>query len=439
MNSRRRNTPVRSNPAPGAAVRAAAAEVGHAVDCGQSLDAALIGLDVAERDLPLLREMAYGIVRHRDRLDAVLDKMMDRPLPRKAGLLRALLRVGLYQLSEMRLPAHAAVHATVEACVLIEARHARGLINAVLRRYQREGEPSLPDAIATLTSHPGWMVDKLREDWPQWEQLLSANNQRAPMTLRLSAKAAERESLLAEFAAAEIALIQHPVVKSAVTLDEPRAVSALPGFEDGRVSVQDASAQLAALIIAPAEGEKILDACAAPGGKTGHLLECAKAVVTAVDVDEDRLQRVQENLDRLGRQAELIPADLLNWSAGDACFDAILLDAPCSGSGVIRRHPDIKWLRRASDIPQLAERQLAMLRKLWPQLKPGGRLLYAVCSVFAEEAEGVVSGFLESEDSASSAQIDGDWGEATAHGRRVAAGDQDMDGFYYALLTQQGC
>ena len=297
----------------GAQVRAAAAQAAWAVDNGRNLEDALAEAIIPERDLALLREMTTGTVRHRSRLNAVLDALMDRPLPPKAGLLRALLRVDIYQLAQMRLPPHAAVHATVEACVLIDARHARGLANAILRRYQREGEPTLPSSPAILHSHPEWMVRRLQQDWPapaQWEALLQANNQRAPMTLRVATDRLQRDACLEQLAAADIEASAHPQLATAITLLTPRAVTDIPGFAEGSLSVQDAAAQCAAELLAPEAGERVLDACAAPGGKTGHLLEsCPGIDLTAIDSDGLRLQRVQENLQRLGRNATLIEAD----------------------------------------------------------------------------------------------------------------------------------
>jgi 16S rRNA (cytosine967-C5)-methyltransferase len=355
----------------------------------------------------------------------------------------ALLLCGLHQLRSMRMPAHAAVAETVNAVALLGAHWARGLVNAVLRRYQRERralEDALPTDPVVRQSHPNWLVDAIRRDWPrQWKKVLLENNEQAPLTLRVN----RRQLSAAEYLARELpgaGLSGHLVAGApeALSLDEAVPVDELPGFAEGQVSVQDAAAQLAAGLLDLRDGLRVLDACAAPGGKAAHMLERAACEALALDVDAQRLQRVEENLSRLQLKATVRPGDAKEpkaWWDGKP-FDRILVDAPCSGTGVIRRHPDIKWLRRPADIPRMAQAQLELLQALWPLLAPDGTLVYAVCSVLDAEGRAVIERFLEREPSARSQPIDADWGEAQPCGRRLAPGG-DFDGFFYARLSKR--
>jgi 16S rRNA (cytosine967-C5)-methyltransferase len=323
-----------------------------------------------------------------------------------------------------------------------------GLVNAVLRRWLRERAAlqALLDAdLATVTAHPAWFVRLLEAQWPgDAAAILEANNGHPPLTLRVNAQRTTVAAALAGLQAAEIAAERIAWLPAGITLATPVSVRRLPGFAAGELSVQDASAQLAALLLQPKAGERMLDACAAPGGKTGALLELAPtAIVSAVDVAADRLALVADNLRRLGLTATLIEANLeqpAGWHEG-AAYDAILLDAPCSATGVIRRHPDIKLLRRESDIASLAERQRRILVNCWRLLRPGGRLLYVTCSVLAQENEQVLGKFLEAESTAREQELPGCAIGAPLRRCRIGwqllpGGAAGADGFYYALLAR---
>jgi 16S rRNA (cytosine967-C5)-methyltransferase len=425
-----------------ASVRAEAARAIARVMAGRTLDDALAACDVTAlttQNRSLLRAMTYGVVREHTLLTALAAKLLDKPLEKQPEV-QALLLCGLHQLRSMRMPAHAAVAETVNAVALLEAHWGRGMVNAVLRRYQRERrelEDALPTDPVVRQSHPTWLVDSIRRDWPRvWKKVLLENNEQAPLTLRVNRRRRPAAAYLQQ-ALGGAGLAGHIVAGApdAIALDEAVPVNELPGFADGQVSVQDASAQLAVELLQLATGQRVLDACAAPGGKTAHILERYDCEVTALDLDPLRLKRIEETLARLALKATVKQGDARRpkpwWD--EKPFDRILLDAPCSGTGVIRRHPDIKWLRRAADIPRMAQVQLDMLHALWPLLAPGGTLLYSVCSVLAAEGVDVVTRFLENEPSARSRPIDAPWGEALAHGRRLAPGG-DFDGFYFALL-----
>jgi len=419
------------------------------------------GLPAQQR--PRLAEYAYGTLRWLPRLDAVLAQLLERPLPQRERELRALLRAAIYELLYMRSPEHAAVSAwvdTVRGLRRVGSGPARagGLVNALLRRLQREREQIEQRADASPVArlaHPQWLIEDLRRDWPQhWAQICAANNRRAPMSLRANLARGSRAERLAELAAAGIEATADALCASAIRLARPQPVEALPGFADGLLSVQDAAAQQAAALLDPHPGERLLDACAAPGGKTGHLLERQPQLgaLLALDVDPARLALVDDNLARIAGDPASAPrvqthaadaARVADWWDGQP-FDAILLDAPCSGLGVVRRHPDIKLLRRRGDIAALATRQAGLLDALWPTLAPGGRLLYATCSVMAAENEQCIAAFLARRAAAGGGDggdagelpIAAEWGLARRHGRQILPGDGDMDGFYYALLQK---
>jgi 16S rRNA (cytosine967-C5)-methyltransferase len=332
---------------------------------------------------------------------------------------------------------------TVAAAEALGKPWAKALVNAVLRRYQRERaalEAALPDAAAIRWSYPDWLAAALQADWPQhWPAILTAGNEPGPLVLRVNPRRGDRAGYLAELAAAGIAAEPVAAAADAVRLAVPTAVDEIPGFSQGRVSVQDASAQLAAELLQAAPGQRVLDACSAPGGKTAQLLERVDGLdLLALDVDGERLQRVEQNLRRLQLNTQQQIADAAkpaSWWDGRP-FQRILLDAPCSGTGVIRRHPDIKWLRRETDIPRMAELQQRLLRALWPLLAPDGVLLYASCSILRAEGEAVVREFLSTHTGACEIPIEAAWGEACGAGRRIAPGG-DHDGFYYARLGKR--
>jgi 16S rRNA (cytosine967-C5)-methyltransferase len=419
-----------------AAVRAAAAKIVADVAMrGRSLDTALtFDLHATRQERGLLRALTYDSIRWYLRLDALLDRLLSRPGQKLEPDVRALAIVGLCQLLYTEIPAHAAVAESVEAARHLGHPRAAGLINAVLRRCQREHEqlgPQIDRDVAVGTAHPHWLVDALEAEWgEQAEAILAANNQRPPFWVRVNRRRTTGAEYRARLAASGIAVTNSMYDDEALLLADAVDVADLPGFGDGDVSIQDAAAQLGARLLAPEPGERILDACAAPGGKTGHLLELQPelAELVAVDVSSERLTRIADNLHRLGLSATLATGDATDpagWWDGRP-FQRILLDVPCSATGVIRRHPDIKLLRRSADIAPLAARQLQLLRAVWALLAPGGRLVYASCSALRAETVAVVEAF-----KATDAQA-----RETTAAVRIAAGTAGMDGFYYACLEK---
>ncbi len=416
------------------------------LDHGNSLSAVLPAAQeqVAPRDRALLQELCYGTLRWLPRLDAAVGEMMDKPLKNKSRIFHYLLLVGLYQLIYTRIPPHAAVAETVNATKLLKGQALRGLINGVLRNFQRSAEVILMrvDRIPSVRlGHPEWLVKRLRHAYPDnWEAILEANNQRPPMWIRNNSRRQSRDQMLVRLAEAGIEASAGAEGSDTILLERPCDVTKLPGFEVGDCSVQDGAAQQAAALLDPQPGEWVLDACAAPGGKTAHLLERQPALagVVAVDADADRLKRVQQNLDRIGLQARLIHGDASapdQWWEGPQ-FDRILLDAPCSATGVIRRHPDIKWLRRDQDIRDLSQLQRQILDALWSKLKSGGTLLYATCSVLPEENRDQIRAFLVTTPDAELIPLTPDDGPEQP-GRQFLPGELGMDGFYYAKLMKR--
>ncbi|MES1927105.1 16S rRNA (cytosine(967)-C(5))-methyltransferase RsmB [Salinisphaera sp. T31B1] len=439
MNKHRRHAG--NDIADGAASRARAARIVAAVmNDGRSLDAALaeIAADPGAGDRGLVSAMAYGVLRDYRALDARLAPRLSRkPQP----LLRALLLVGLYQLESMRVPPHAAVHATVAASAVLKLGKARGMVNAILRGHQRQAAAAGNDEAGpgVRYSYPDWLVERIRTDWGgQWPNVLAGGNRPAPMHLRANARHGDRFVAMRALVEAGLHSEAARVCDSVLTLDTPIAAAELPGFADGRISIQDGAAQLAAVLVGARDGDRVLDACAAPGNKSAHLLERADIDLLALDIDAQRLATLNQTLARIGHTAKVETADAARpevWWNGRA-FDRILLDAPCSGTGVIRRHPDIKWLRRPADIAAAAERQLALLEAMWPTLAPGGRLVYATCSILRAEGVDVVDTFLARTADAHEHVIDARWGFAERYGRRIAPGMHGFDGFYYAVLER---
>lgn len=405
------------------------------------LPSALAHADPGERGL--LQELCYGVCRWQPQLRFLLDQLLARPLAPGEQVLRGLLLAGLYQLWHLRVPEHAAVAETVAAVRPLRKPWAAGLVNAVLRsalRRRAELEALIEADAEARAAHPRWLLDWLRWDWPDdWPAIVAANNVRPPFTLRINRLRLDREAYWQRLATAGYDA-GPAAAETALTLSTPTDPAILPGFAEGWVSVQDAGAQLAASLLAVRPGQRVLDACAAPGGKTGHLLECVPDLdLTALDCDAGRLERVRDTLTRLRLNARLLAGDArrpADWWDG-ALYDRILLDAPCSATGVIRRHPDIKLLRRESDIAALAERQQALLTGLWPLLRPGGRLLYVTCSVLRAENERVVAAFLATHPDAHEQPIVAGWGRALSHGRQILPGEGGMDGFYYAVLRRR--
>jgi 16S rRNA (cytosine967-C5)-methyltransferase len=433
-----------------AAVKVLVEVLGAGRSLSASLPAALQATEPRER--ALAQDLCYGVLRWWPRLEAVAAALLARPLKARDTDIHCIIFIGLYQLIHTRTPAHAAVDEAVKLTAALGKSWARGVVNAVLRRFQREHAAVLAqvdrDEAAAL-AHPRWLIDAMKAAWPaDWERIAQAGNERPPMCLRVNRRRGDRDDYRRELAAAGIAATVPPHGESALLLEQPLDVAQLPGFADGRVSVQDAAAQLAAELLAARPAERVLDACAAPGGKTAHILERQPALgsLVAVDHDAGRLRRVQDNLDRLGLTAALVCADAAapeTWWDGQP-FDRILLDAPCSGTGVIRRHPDIKRLRRPADIAALVAQQERLLEAAWRMLRPGGMLLYSTCSIMPEENDGQIGRFLarhpevsrEVSREAGRRPLQAQWGRALSAGRQILPGEEGMDGFYYACLDR---
>lgn len=427
--------------------RAVAAQVIlQVLDEGKSLSALIpeVQSSVKAQDLPLLQEICFGVCRVLPRLEQIIKRLVDKPLKGKTRIVHCLLLVGLYQLLYMRVPAHAAVDEVVNATKSLKSDSFRGLVNGVLRRFLREQD----DILAIVdkhwqTLHPEWFVNKLKKAYPNWREIVEANNQKPPMWLRVNSQKNSAENYRTLLAETDISA-ETSEHSNALRLDSPIAVQKLPHFAEGAVTVQDLSAQWAATLLEPQNNEWILDACAAPGGKTTHILELApQANVIALDVEAHRLKRVEENLERLNQQAIVVCGDASKpdeWLAeiGQSAvkFDRILLDAPCSATGVIRRHPDIKWLRQETDIAQLAELQKKILHALWAKLKPNGILLYATCSVLPEENREQIQAFLNEQKDAELLPLPFT-DEQSAVGFQFIPQENGGDGFYYAKLRKR--
>lgn len=438
-------------PGRGAATRALAARAVEAVLArGRTLDDGLGLAEIAALGAPdraQVKALAFGALRWHHRHRLLLDALLDRGLAPGDRLLEALLSVGLFQLLDARQPDYASVSATVEAARLLGRARAAGLVNATLRRLQRERGTLLPRVLArdeARFSAPGWLVERLRADWPEdWEEILDAALRPPPLWLRVNRRRRDPLDFRRRLVAAGIEAEPAAELPDAVRLPRALAVTEIPGFAEGEASVQDAASQLAAPLLEATPGMRVLDACAAPGGKATHLLERAggELDLVALDLEPARLARLGENLARLGLVARMIAGDATQpdaWWDGHR-FDRILVDAPCSGTGVIRRHPDIKLLRRALDLAPMAERQLAILRSCWSLLAPGGRLLYATCSILKEENEALVERFLAAQPDAGllPAALPG-WARARPGGGwQCLPGPADTDGLYYALMTRK--
>lgn len=418
----------------------AAKALSSVLDQGQSLSTVLPALskEVSEKDRALLQELCFGVLRVLPQLEWYIQQLMAKVLTGKQRSLHYLIMVGIYQLVYTRIPPHAALAETVNGAVALKRPQLKGLINGVLRQFQRQ-EDQLKERSQNNECrflHPSWLLKRLQQAYPeQWESIVDANNQRPPMWLRVNRLHHTRDEYLALLTNAEISAFAHPQSPDAICLEEASPVGRLPGFEQGWVTVQDASAQHCVDLLDPQNGEQILDLCCAPGGKTTHILEAApKAHVLAVDVDENRLKRVKENLQRLQQQAEVKCGDGRypeNW-CGDKQFDRILLDAPCSATGVIRRHPDIKWLRRDRDITELAALQKEIIEAIWPRLKSGGVMVYATCSVLPEENAQQMREFLARHPEAKLVAT----GDNENPGLQHLPHAQDGDGFFYAKLIK---
>ena len=391
--------------------------------------------DMTPQQRGAIQDISYGTLRELGLLEQILSRLLRAPL--KEAELRALLLIALYQLEFSRAAPYSIVDHAVRVAERTGTGRGKGLVNAVLRNFLRQREELVKTARATDAgrfSHPDWWVAAMRKTYPQhWETLLASNNHRPPMTLRINRRKTTAENYLALLAEAGIGA--RPLDHEAILLDHPLGVEKLPHFADGWVSVQDAGAQLAAHLLDLACGQRVLDACAAPGGKSCHMLEQADIELTALDIDRDRLSRVQQNLDRLGLSARLVAGNASrpqDWWDGKP-FDRILADVPCSATGVVRRHPDIKWLRRPQDFAELARQQTEMVDALWPTLAKGGKLLYATCSVFPAENAEAATAFAARHPDAERLAL-----PAFAPGNGQLLPTPEHDGFYYALFRKAG-
>ncbi len=432
------------------------------VESGLSLSALLPKylerLELQKR--PLAQEISYGVLRWYFRLNPLLAKMLTKPLRGKKLTIHYLLLVGVYQINYLDKVDYATVKETVNICDELQLSWAKGLVNAILRRFIREKESllaELDNSWESLYAYPEWMIKQIKLSWndsikqfnrTSIKSILEAGNCRPPMTIRVNSQhsPADYKKSLEEIGISYSLLAEGSFPAETITLEKPVAVEQLPFFSSGGVSVQDGAAQLAAMILDPQKGDRILDACAAPGGKTMHLYERQSQLkkIIALDVSETRLERVKENSLRLNVPPEKIALVVADASQSDwwdgQLFDCILLDAPCSATGVIRRHPDIKVLRREADIAVLNTLQAEILDNCWTMLKPGGRLLYATCSILRSENDQQISAFLERTkqqfNNIEEVLIEADWGHAMPGGRQILPGESDMDGFYYALMKK---
>jgi len=431
---------VRREAVSGAKPRWLAAQACRAVlDRGQALDeafASVLGEVEDGRDRSLVRRLANGVMRDWPALDFLVRELLERPMKAGDRIVFFLLAVAVHELRDGREPEHAVVHAAVAAAAGVRGGRLRGLVNAVLRNFLRRRdalEAMVAEDPARSRGYPRWLIDRIETDWPaEAGSILAAGNRVPPLWLRVNRRRWSREQALDVLTRAGFRAHLPDGFADAVMLDERVRVSKLPGIAEGALSVQDGAAQLVVDELELADGQRVLDACAAPGGKSAHILERAEVELTALDIDGERLKRVGENLERLGCNAKLKvgnAAEPGTWWDG-RLFDRVLVDAPCSATGVIRRHPDVRWLRRPSDVEALVAAQRAMLDALWPLLKPGGILVYATCSVLVVENAGQVQSFLERHADARVIEHTELPGRSTGPGRQLLPGDEDCDGFF---------
>ncbi len=402
------------------------------------------------RDKALVHELTYGVLRLLPKLQRYAANLISYKLKPKDLDVECLLLIGIYQLDSLRVPDHAAVNQTVAAARQLGKPWASGFVNAILRNFQRRQTQlhTLESQAAVTHCFPEWLAKRIYNDWPEMApQIMQASDCHPPMWLRVNLGRISRADYIKQLVAVGLTARPYPNIPAALILDQTISMDTLPGFNEGLVSIQDGAAQLAALLLEAKPKANILDACAAPGGKTGHLLECyPESSVTAVEKNTERLKLLCQNLARLNLKARTILADITsntikqdrdeisNWT--DRQYDYILLDAPCSATGVIRRHPDIKWLRRSTDIAHLVATQNHLLDCLYAQLRPGGCMLYITCSILAQENHEVVLKFLQRTPDAKEWPLDVTWGHACSVGRQILPGEQKMDGFYFARLVK---
>lgn len=393
----------------------------------------------------LIQEISYGTFRWYIQLEYLLNQLLEKRIKKKDSRLKYLIIIGLYQLRYMRIPAHAVVSETVNTCKKIKMEWAKGLVNAILRRYIREADKLNPidsNDDCLKTSHPKWLLEKIKNDWPdEWGNVLDAANQRPPMYLRVNQLRLSREQYITTMEQAGISGKITPYSNQGILLEQPKDVEQLPGFNEGEVSVQELAAQLSVQLLDLQAGQRVLDACAAPGGKSSHILESEPALnsLTAIEKDPNRAKRLTDTLKRLDLNAIIKVADIIDidhwWDKKS--FDRILLDAPCSATGVIRRHPDIKLLRTVEEVNTISTLQRQLLTTLWRTLSQGGLLVYVTCSILKQENSEIIKQFLENTPDCVLKPIDAEWGIDTGYGRQILPGQDNMDGFFYACLEKK--
>ncbi|MEE8339178.1 MAG: 16S rRNA (cytosine(967)-C(5))-methyltransferase RsmB [Xanthomonadales bacterium] len=419
----------------------------NVLDKGQNLSDADSATGLADgRDRALARHLAYGVCRWLNTLEWLSSQLLRKALKNRDRDIHRLILIGLFQLRHDGTAPHAAINETAECARLAGKTWAVAVINAVLRRFQRDRQQWLnqlenqPERFA----HPAWLLQEIQANWPDdWQEIMQANNQAAPLWLRINRTRQVQNNLTSLLSSAGFTVVKHPSAPDAIKLSPPAPVAGIPGFSTGLVSVQDPAAQLAADLLELEDHLRVLDACAAPGGKTCHILERFPTIeLTAVELNESRLALVRENLDRLGlaRRAGLKlltgdAADPSSWWDG-ARYQRILLDAPCTATGVIRRHPEIKWLRTTQQLEKAVRTQARLLQQLWPLLAPGGILVYATCSILADENNRQISRFLAEHADAEVLPLGVKWGRKQDFGRQILPGEEEMDGFYYARMRK---
>jgi len=400
---------------------------------------------LAPRDRDLTAHLIFGVLRYYEKLDALSKLFLNKPLKAKDFDIQIVILVGIYQLRFMRVAKHAVINETVQCATLFKKTWAKGLVNAVLQNINRQKESinQKKFSLETETAHPQWLYQKIKTDWPKHhQQILTANNIEPPLTLRVNLKVCSREKYITLLEAQNITVTLTPHNNIGLTISNAPKVQDLPLFSEGGFSVQDQAAQLAAPLLDLQPNQAILDACAAPGGKTTHILESAPehTQLTAVEKNKTKIPKLEENLKRLGLTGTLLNEDAINLQnlAPKLMFDRILLDPPCSATGVIRRHPDIKRLRQLKDIAELEKQQSDLLNAIWPLLKSNGILVYSTCSILRSENEKQIEKFLQYNPDAELIPIEAKWGHALQYGRQILPGDDNMDGFYYAKIRKLG-
>ena len=401
-------------------------------------------IDCPDNLKPLLQQICYGSMRYYPQLQAILNKLVSKPIRTKDADIQALLLIGIYQLYKLRIADHAAISETVDVCKSLKKPWATSLVNATLRNFQRQ-QSQLIEQLSSDNSfkynHPQWFIEKLKHNWPeQWESILAANDLHPPLTLRTNLSKVSRETLLEKLQSQDIEAKKTEYSEFGIVLQNPTDVTVIEGFSTGDFSVQDEAAQLAARLVDPQAGENILDACSAPGGKLLHLLELSHDKTTTfqgLELEQHRADKITENFQRINLACTLHVGDATErqWWDGKL-FDKILLDAPCSATGVIRRNPDIKLLRKSEDIHSIVKVQKAILQNLWGLLNTGGRLIYATCSIFPQENEKIIASFLRENGDAKHIEINESWGLSRQYGRQLFPEADANDGFYYAIIEK---